>query len=301
MNVGIIRHPVVRVSMSIRHGVRLLVMAGLLSVLTGCAGMVVSAMEGLTDSLSAAILNQDDPKTVEDGAPSYLLLIDGLIEGQPDNERLLVTGARLYSAYASVFVKDEDRGRRLSGKAHDYGRRALCSRSQGICQRIGQPYDEFVVALEQLDKSDVPALYTFAATWAGWVQANRNDWNAVADLAKVEACMRRVVELDEAYERGGAHLYLGILSTLVPPALGGKPEQGRDHFERALALSRGRDLMVKVQYAERYARLVFNRELHDRLLQEVVQADASEPGLTLLNTLAKEQAQQLLASADSYF
>ena len=113
--------------------------------------------------------------------------------------------------------------------------------------------------------------------------------------------MRRVVELDEAYERGGAHLYLGILATLVPPALGGKPEQAREHFERAIALSRGRDLMVKVQYAERYARLVFNRGLHDRLLQEVVQADASEPGLTLLNTLAKEQAQQLLASANSYF
>jgi len=45
--------------------------------------------------------------------------------------------------------------------------------------------------------------------------------------------------------------------------------------------------MVKVEYARRYARLVFDRPLHDRLLNEVLQAPASEPGLTLNNTLAQ--------------
>ena len=59
--------------------------------------------------------------------------------------------------------------------------------------------------------------------------------------------------------------------------------------------------MAKVMYAERYARLVFDRELHDRLLQEVLAAPVQVPGLTLGNTLAVARAKQLLASADDYF
>ena len=59
--------------------------------------------------------------------------------------------------------------------------------------------------------------------------------------------------------------------------------------------------MAKVLYAERYARLLFDRELHDRLLVEVLAADAHSPGLTLSNTLAQEQARLLLESGDEYF
>jgi len=47
--------------------------------------------------------------------------------------------------------------------------------------------------------------------------------------------------------------------------------------------------------------LLYDRELHDRLLQEVLAADSDQPGYVLLNTLAKEQARKLLANADTYF
>ena len=59
--------------------------------------------------------------------------------------------------------------------------------------------------------------------------------------------------------------------------------------------------MAKVEFARRYARLVFDRPLHDRLLNEVLQAPANVPGLTLSNTLAQRSARELLKSADSYF
>jgi len=113
--------------------------------------------------------------------------------------------------------------------------------------------------------------------------------------------MLRVVELDESTEDGGAHLYLGVLFTQRPASLGGKPEQAREHFERAIELSQGKNLMAKVYYARQYARLVFDRPLHDRLLGEVVAADPEAPGLTLSNTLAQQQARVLLADADDYF
>jgi hypothetical protein len=57
--------------------------------------------------------------------------------------------------------------------------------------------------------------------------------------------------------------------------------------------------MVQVEYARRYARLVLDQPLHDRLLNEVLAADADAPGLTLTNLLAKEEAERLLA--EDYF
>ena len=272
-----------------------------LSALGGCANLASSAASRIANNLSGAIMNQDDPETVEAGMPSYLLMVDGMIEGDPQNENVLLAGSKLYGAYAAAFVKEPERAKRLARKARDYSDRALCAHGAKLCQLLEKPYDDVAAVIAGLKADDVPLLYTSATAWAGWIQANSGDWNAIANLAKVKAIMVRVVELDETYSHGEAHLYLGVIATLLPPTLGGKPEEGRVHFERAITLSAGRDLMAKVEYARRYARITYNRELHDRLLHEVLNADAAAPGLTLSNMLAKRQAKELLASADNYF
>ena len=156
-------------------------------------------------------------------------------------------------------------------------------------------------ALSRTRSSDVAALYGFGSAWAGWIEARSEDWGAVAEIPKVEALMERVVALDDSYDRGGAHLYLGVLTNLRPAALGGQPEQGRLHFEQAIEMSDGRNLMAEVLFARYYARNVFDRALHDRLLTEVLEADPEEPGLTLSNTIAQSQARDLLDEGDEYF
>jgi hypothetical protein len=272
-----------------------------LFALTGCASFVSSASSKFANNLSGAILNQNDPETVEAGMPSYLLLIDSLIDGDPQDENMLLAGSKLYGAYAAAFVKDPERARRLARKARDYSDRALCAHGPQLCNLMAKPYDDFAAAIGELTVKDVPLLYASGTAWAGWIQANSSDWDAIATLPKVKALMTRVVDLDETYSHGEAHLYLGVFATLLPPTLGGKPEEGRVHFERAIQLSAGRDLMAKVEYARRYARIMYDRELHDRLLREVLDADPVAPGLTLSNVLAKRQASELLASADKYF
>ena len=59
--------------------------------------------------------------------------------------------------------------------------------------------------------------------------------------------------------------------------------------------------MARVLYAQYYARLVFDQELHDRLLGEALAADPHAPGLTLLNVLAQQRARELLESGKDYF
>ena len=283
-----------------RERSRLLLTAVLLPWLLLVAGCV-NISERLAGSLSGAMQRQTDIETVRDGAPAYLLMIDGLIDGDPENAQLLLSGARLYGSYATAFVEDAERAQRLAGRARDYAGRALCIELADVCASVGERFDAYTRVLQGVDEDEVWVLFGYGVAWSGWLQANSTDWKAIADIPKVRATMQRVVELDEQYDQGAAYLYLGVLATLRPPAMGGEPEQGRAYFERAIEISRNRNLMAYVLFAKHYARLVFDRELHDRLLSEVVEREIERDDLALSNTLAKTQARALLASSDDYF
>jgi len=110
-----------------------------------------------------------------------------------------------------------------------------------------------------------------------------------------------LLALDPDYDGGAPYMVLGVLNSLRPAQYGGKPELGKQNFEKAIALSQGRNLMAKTLYAQYYARLVFDQELHDRLLNEVIAAAPEAPKLTLMNVLAQERAKALLASGKDYF
>jgi len=278
---------------------RLFLFLLMLIFLAGCSSIIASRTEKMAGNISRAMLNQDDPEVVRTGAPAYLLLLDGMIEGNPDDRALLMAGARLYGAYATGLVKDAVRSKRLSTKARNYARRALCSTQPAVCKCESKPLREFVPRIDGIEQADLKALYTYGTSWAGWIEAHSSDWEALADLPKVEHILQRVITLQQEHDRGRAQLYLGVMRTQLPPAMGGKPEVGRKHFERAIKYSNGRDLMAKVEFARRYARLVFDQPLHDRLLKEVLDAQPVEPELTLSNILAQQQARELLA--DDYF
>tara|TARA_B100000676_G_scaffold263536_1_gene275327 strand:+ start:281 stop:1114 length:834 start_codon:yes stop_codon:yes gene_type:complete len=256
----------------------------------------------LPDNLSRAMLNQDDPEVVADGAPAYLLMLDALILTYPENERFLLAGAQLYGAYAGVFAQDEAQAQSMADKALEYARRALCEYDSDACDLVDGPADELKRGLTlNYDEDDVDIFYAYGAAWAGWIQANTSDWNAIAQVSKVKNLMEWVESYDEGYDNATVQVYLGVLTTQLPPSVGGKPEIGKAHFEKAIELSDGKHLMAKVLYAKQYARLMFEQELHDELLQQVIEADPYAEGLTLINRLAQRQANRLLAESADYF
>lgn len=270
-------------------------------VLSGCSFFLSSATVNMAENLSYAILNNNDLATVETGAPAYLLMIDSQLHADPENEVLLRSAATIYTAYTDVFVKDKDRAKKLTNKALDYALRSICVRRSNTCSFRQSSFQEFKNVMPTLNVKDVPVLFALGSAWAAWIQAHREDWNAIAEISRVEVLMQRVVELDEFYQNGAAHLYLGVLATFLPAPMGGKPDVGRQHFERVLEISNNKNLMAKVIYARQYARLVFDRGLHDRLLTEVLKAEPDVPGYALGNTLAQQRARELLDSADEYF
>ena len=270
-------------------------------IVTGCASVMATAGSGLAGNLSTAILNQDDPELVRDGAPAYLLMLDSFVESSPNNEAALSAAANLYAAYGVVFVDDPNRARKLTVRARSYGQRALCVADKSACGIWELGYEYFVVALNVLNKNDVAALYTFGVSWIAYIQAHSDDWGALAKLPHVQATMIRVQEIDPRYEQSNVEHFLAVLNTIRPPALGGDFEAGFAHYRRAMSLSGGKDLSIKVDCARYYARTLYDRELHDELLNQVLAADPVHDGYTLFNTLAQEEAQELLDSADDYF
>ena len=272
-----------------------------LLISSGCSQLVSNAKQEFADDLSATMLEQNDPETVKQAVPAYLILISSMIKGDPDNVELLVSGSRLYGAYASVFVEDRLRQKRLSTIAFDYAHHAFCVYKPSACNIRELSYYEFEQSLKQFTKDDVQVLFALGSAWAGWLQANSADWNAVAELPRIKAIIQRVLELDPTMNNGDAYLYMAVMESFLPPAMGGKPELAKKNFEQAIKISDGSNLMAKLLYAEKYARMIFDRELHDQLLTEVINANVEINESTLINSIAQHKARLLLAQSDDYF
>ena len=263
-------------------------------ILNGCG---IPTMTGLIDGLN----QQTDVELVCDGSSSFLLLLDSMLSNKPDNVKLLLNNTKAYSAYVQVMSEcgHPERSEVLSEKAKEYGLRLLREKT-GIIK--SDSLEMISEKLHKSDKGDVPALFWGAYGWARWISYQQGSPAAVIDLPKIEMIMKRVVELDENFYNGGAHLFLGIYYTLKPAIYGGDPEASLFHFEKALSISTRRFLPVLVAHADSYAKMVFDRELYQKLLEEVLVFDISTaPDLTLSNIIAQKQARKLLNEIDEYF
>jgi len=270
-------------------------------LLSGCSALMSRATGGLASNLSASILNQEDPETVRDGVPAYLLMLDSFVAGAPEDVAMLSAAAELYAAYGVVFVDDPERAKRLTRRSWDYGQRALCNANASTCGMVNLHLQDMQPILDTLDQKNSAPLYTFGLSWLAYIQTHSDEASALTRLPQATAVMLRTRELDPDYRPGQVEMYLAVLNTIRPPALGGDFTAGRAHYERAIELTSGRDLSVQVKFARYYARPLYDRELHDQVLQQVLLADPIEPSLTLTNTLAQREARILLNSADEYF
>jgi hypothetical protein len=129
-----------------------LVIALVALLAVGCASVVNRATDRFASNLGSAVLNADEPATVRDGLPAYLLLLDGLLEGDPENVGTLLAAANLNGAYAGNFTgTDTARAQRLSSKALAYAKRATCVEEAALCATLDGNPDDFAEALKRVD------------------------------------------------------------------------------------------------------------------------------------------------------
>ncbi len=274
------------------------------------------------DNLNNAIKSNNDPRTIIQALPPYLIILDTLIEGDHEDEDVLLASAKLMSAYAGLLSAEHDlmaialeddeyniyhrhkvyqQQIKLIDKSLLRASTANCLYEEYLCNLATIKYAEFEKRMLQVEEDDLDMLYSLGTVWSTWIKLNSQDWNAVAQLPKVKLIMETVIKLDKQWDNAGAYMYLGVLNSLLPAAYGGNPEEGRKNFEAAIKITKGENLMAKVLFAEFYARLTFNKKLHQQLLAEVLNFKEFPHDFILINTLAIEKAKYLKASADDYF
>jgi hypothetical protein len=227
--------------------------------------------------------------------------MDSIIEGSSDNPQLLAAGASLYATYGAVFVSGEERSMKLTGRARGYGLRAMCETYEPSCVWPNVTYDEFVAALDGIGSKDADILFSYGLASLAYLRARSSSWDTVAEFPLIQALFDHYLNISGDAVNSSVYTYMGIMHSLRPPTLGGEPELAREFFEKAIVESSGHDLNAKLEYAKGYAKLMYERELHDRLLNEVLDADPNQNGFVLTNVMAQKEAATLLAEADDYF
>jgi hypothetical protein len=264
--------------------------------------VTIGATAILLEEVGKSSYKQSDLRMIREGMPAYLMLMDGMIEAWPDNEQLLIAACQGYSSFASLFVEDQDKeyAKLLFAKGRQYALRSLQLR--GFKEPLRSLFHDFREGLKHLGKKDVPYLFWTAACWASWINLNLDSMEALSELPRVELMMKRVLELDEGFYYGGPHLFMGIWFASRPKMAGGDLKKAQENFLKALDLGHGKFLMAYIYYASYYARRALDKELFISTLEKVLKAPLNTaPELTLVNTVAKKKAEQLLSRVEEYF
>jgi hypothetical protein len=290
---------------------------------SGCARIMANRAAPMMVGMAPVIETEGDPVIAEVATLSNLKMVEGLLLASPENETLLMTMTKAFAGYGAAFVEPEQSlrddyfsedylftQRRLQGlyrRSLDLGLRWIDVRRPELASLLraqvkNEWVDELPQVLVRVREDDVPALFWTAQAWGLLIRADDENLLELANMAKVEAMMRRVYGLDPDYSFGAVHLFFAIRNTTLGQELGGDLDVARQHFEAAIAVTDGRFLPARFFYARDYCRAIQDRECFESGLEEVAEADPDIfPEQRLANTLATEWARQWLSKVDDLF
>lgn len=287
--------------------------------LTNC-GIKQTAVNATAQIMSAgtpAMEEEEDVAYANQASLASLKTMEAIQRSNPNDPGILLLLARSFASYTFGFVENDileakgnneafeklatDRAKRFYGRGKKFGL-LLLSQKGNFKKTVVGPLDEFKKTLNGFGKQDVPALFWTAFNWGNLINFSKDSPEAIIELPKVEAMIRRVMELDDRYNFSGPHLFLAVFNASRPAMLGGQPEEAKKEFDIAIEQTGGKYYIAKVLEAQFYAVQTQNKGLFESLLKEVVSADpAAMPEQRLANELAIRRAQILLQKEKLFF
>lgn len=234
------------------------------------------------------------------------------------NKSLIVKTARAFSSY-SGFLEDKMEDAEIAGdyetaeemrtKAIDhyarsemYAFKALAKSDKTFKNARTVDIEVFEKTIKRVKKKDVEPLFWAAYAVGRGISLQKDDPMQVIDLARVELMMRRILELDESFYFGSAHLFYAVFYGDRSPAIGGDPEKAKEHIEKVDKINDGKFLMSKFYLARYYAYPKQDVNLYKKALQMVIDAPSDiYPGENAATSLAKSRAERWLSQTDILF
>ncbi len=258
---------------------------------------------------------EEDPELVRAAVPFGLKLMESLLAESPRHPGLLFATTSGFTQFAYAFVQldaDEledrdlaaalalrERARRLYLRARDYGLRGLEARHRGF--RAALRADPRA-AVRRARKADVPLLYWTAAAWGSAIGLAKDRPDHVAEVPQMEALIDRALELDPDWGEGALHTFLITYEMARQGAPGDPAARARRHFERAVALSGGKQAAPFVAFAEAVCAQTQDLKQFDALLARALAVDVeAAPEHRLVNVVMQRRARWLAGKREDLF
>ena len=290
----------------------------LLLLATGCSikRLAVNQVGNALASGGSTFTSDDDPDLVADAIPFGLKMYESLLAESPKHTGLLLAAAQGFTEYSYAFVdsridetKEESlsranalraRARKLYLRAYRYGMRGLEARHPGFGAALD---NDAATALQRTGKRDVPLLYWTAASRGLAISLSRNSPEMIAELPLVETIVARVAQLDEGFENGAVPEFL-ITFEAARTDIKAEEQQKlmRQHFDRAIELSKGRRAGTYVSFAENACLPAQDAGEFKFMLEKALAVDPdADPGHRLATLVAQHRARWLLDHIDELF
>jgi predicted anti-sigma-YlaC factor YlaD len=283
---------------------------------SGCSikKMAINSLGNALSEGTSSFGKDDDPELVRDAVPFGLKTIEMLIEQSPKHKGLLMAACSGFTEYAYAFVQqDADliegqdfdrakemriRAKKLYLRAFEYGMRSIEAEFSGFREQLRKNPD---ASLAKMTKKQVPRLYWTGASWAAAFAINKADADLAADQTLIEKMMQRCLILDEGWEMGIIHDFF-ISWEGGHASAGGSYEKARQHFDRAVALSRGLRASPYVSLAEAVSVAKQNKKEFQEILNIALKIDINQaPDQRLANVVSQRRARWLLGRVDELF
>ncbi len=275
------------------------------TLLSACSmgQVVVRSSAAILDSGIDAMNRETDLRLARDAMPANIKLLEGMLIEDPGNTELRLYAAQGFYGYSYGFVEGEDRAR----AAHLYRRcysHALTALAQSGMQLDPEhtSAEQLAAAIGRLDRGAVPALFWTASCLGKWIDLNRDNVRSIAGVSNAATLMQGVLDLDETYYHGGAHMFFGVFYGGRAPMLGGDFARAEKHFRRAAQINEQKLLLVDLLKAEYMYRQQLDRTaFHDTLVKIQSAPDDLYPEMALVNAIARQKAAELLTHEGDWF
>lgn len=277
--------------------------------------LTANATSGMLEFGAVAIDRESDLEFAAGAFPASLKTLETFLISSPKNESLLLLLARGYNSYAFAIIEGELEHTKIHGtteRVDELERRAkihyLRGREYGFRLLAAPAVQQAAVAgdltkldaeLAKLKKEHAAGLFWATYGWLSMINLSKDDSDALRGLGAVERMLARVIALDPDYNAGSPLVMQAVYLASRPVVFGGKPQEAKKFFDRAMASWGDRNLIIPYLYARFYCPQVQDAKLYDSLLERVLTADvAAEPDLRLNNEVARARARFWKAKKD---
>ncbi|MBW2225034.1 MAG: hypothetical protein JRF54_12615, partial [Deltaproteobacteria bacterium] len=272
---------------------------------------------GLFTRAAPAFESYWDYDLAGEALPATIVQFEGILRVVPDNEAILSQLAQAYVAYAYGWIEAEVEALEFEGeydeadvqrartrimylRAMDLTRHRIRLHNEDVDNAVKGSVEDLEAWLQAafVEESDAEILLWHGYAWGSYINAAKDDMEAIADLAWAKAFVVRSIELDPNYYNAAGYTFMGVATA---SEMASDMDLAKVYFEKALARTERRALQTQVNMARYYAVKTGDRELFDALLTEVLDAQDPLPEARLANRMARERATLYIDNADQLF